>query len=43
MCTQCMIHILGIDIMEILQIKLITLMVVAIKEEYMWLDIIEMQ
>jgi len=38
-----MIHILGIDIMEILQIKLITLMVVAIKEEYMWLDIIEMQ
>ena len=38
-----MIHILGIDIMEILQIKLISLMVVAIKEEYMWLDIIEMQ
>jgi len=37
------IHILGIDIMEILQIKLISLMVVAIKEEYMWLDIIEMQ
>ena len=38
-----MIHILGIDIMEILQIKLISLTVVAIKEEYMWLDIIEMQ
>ena len=38
-----MIHILGIDIMEILQIKLISLTVVAIKEEYMWLEIIEMQ
>ena len=38
-----MIHILGIDIMEILQIKLISFMVVAIKEEYMWLDIVEMQ
>jgi len=43
MCTQCMIHIMDMDIMEILQIKLISLMVVAIKEEYMWLDIKEMQ
>jgi len=29
--------------MEILQIKLISSTVVAIKEEYMWLDIVEMQ